>query len=257
MYPRSEGSLDCIQVFCPIPSCSPLDKPKPDIQKEEKRTWEDKLLNFMGFGKNVEDKPQDSLQASSSKTETEVSNQSSTVSPTEVPVKKEDLPDTVVQPVTESVTPSKPENSEDTSVATAAATTTTTTTTSTTTSATTTSTSVTGPTATTTATGDKPLKVKILPFPPTTDWPWDLVAICVISGVLLIYSYFSVTDTKLDAMADEIRWGGEANQLKCFHKLNIWLKFERKLLSDFFTFNLQMCRDRYEGYLQVHAVWYC
>lgn len=143
-------------------------------------------------------------------------------------------PPTVSQ--NEAVAPQAAETVTPTPVTTAASATnstvTTTSTTATSDLATTTTTASVTPTQTvataTTTTGatDTPTKPKILPFPPLTNWPWDLVLVCAISGILLIYSFFSVTDTKLDAIADDIRWGGEIIQLKAFHKLNIWLGFE-------------------------------
>lgn len=110
-----------------------------------------------------------------------------------------------------------------TATATATATPTTTTTTATPTTATTTPTTTTTTSTTGIVTKDG---VKLVPFPPVTDWPWDLVVFCLFSGVLLIYSFFSVTDTKLDAISDDLRWGGEMTQLNAMHKLNAWLRFE-------------------------------
>eukprot|EP01127_Copromyxa_protea_P013566 TRINITY_DN3676_c0_g2_i1.p1 TRINITY_DN3676_c0_g2~~TRINITY_DN3676_c0_g2_i1.p1 ORF type:complete len:727 (+),score=146.86 TRINITY_DN3676_c0_g2_i1:2-2182(+) len=239
-------------------------------ETKDGRSWEEKMLNYFGFGKNIEqEKPEekeniaDVVKTEGTTTE-EIKKDGETSQTVEVksePVVETSAKESVVVPPVGSPkmvlasgkymlfidqTPQTPVTitAGTPPVVTAASATPVTTpaATSTTTSAATPATTPATPAAPVSLGPDgEPYKPKILPFPPTSDWPWDLSLLAVASVVILIYSYFSVTDQKLDAMADDIRWGGESTQLACFKKMNFWFRFERfgiKVSNKFLQYGL-------------------
>eukprot|EP01124_Arcella_intermedia_P025002 TRINITY_DN4368_c0_g1_i1.p1 TRINITY_DN4368_c0_g1~~TRINITY_DN4368_c0_g1_i1.p1 ORF type:complete len:632 (-),score=109.81 TRINITY_DN4368_c0_g1_i1:8-1903(-) len=64
-------------------------------------------------------------------------------------------------------------------------------------------------------------------WPPAPEtWPAQWLILCAGLAIYILYSHFAASESYLEEMADELRWGGEYDQLRVLGKLNTYLKME-------------------------------
>eukprot|EP01126_Amoeba_proteus_P040055 TRINITY_DN4254_c0_g1_i11.p1 TRINITY_DN4254_c0_g1~~TRINITY_DN4254_c0_g1_i11.p1 ORF type:complete len:527 (-),score=93.48 TRINITY_DN4254_c0_g1_i11:84-1664(-) len=64
-------------------------------------------------------------------------------------------------------------------------------------------------------------------FPPTSEWPIELLLLSGFWLIVMIYYSFTMSDSELEILSEKLSWGGKSEKLQVMGKLEFWLHFER------------------------------